>query len=446
MSGEYDQRLQRGAGQDRDVDLEQDGSDYSDREERPPGKRTLTENMRGPAKRKDAAAATQAGAKAEAGAQSSKADDAVTAHDLSGESELTVWAAAEIRGAVEAGMSELHTCFAGCLHGQFDSILAAAEERLIILPGAVEDAIRRYELDPQNRAKEGAEPQAEGAGGGQQRPAAGPGAAPAAPGARPAPAPAPAPEPAAAAASLAASSAGHEVAHSGTVSDGVPAGFPGVFGLATWSYGAFTYPDLKITARASEGIEEDGVPADQFVAEVATTTSADAATSAIATPAGTYPLKSKSTITYNSKPVQVDGEVVVDAAAAGQIRVAEQEHLDDVSYAYEITLKAAEAAVNAAAAYSLPRYAKSKAEAIKIAKDQVKDALDPKLGADPATWRAMLRTCAELSKSGRDRSGWHTFSAAAGNGDIDIAKKFATFRVQPNANVGSTPSSTLIKL
>jgi hypothetical protein len=220
------------------------------------------------------------------------------------------------------------------------------------------------------------------------------------------------------------------------VTDQKPAGFPGLMGLATWKYDAFTYPELKLKS-------DQATDKKSWDVKVIATTSADAATSAIATPAGTYDIAGTVPITIDKKKVAFKKKVMVDAAAAGQIKAAEQEHLDDITQAYTITLKAAEAAVNAQTGSF---HDARKATAQKAAKDAVKDALDPKLTASPATWRRMLRTCANLTKSGRDARKWHTFNMFADAADFDVANKFVVYKVLPNPNVGTVSSATLIKL
>jgi hypothetical protein len=219
------------------------------------------------------------------------------------------------------------------------------------------------------------------------------------------------------------------------VSPGKPRGFPGVLGLATWNYGNFTYPDLKVTTAKQAD--------NTYNATVDATTATDAATSAVATPQGVH-VMGGTTVDPGGSRVRLKNMLGVSAAAAGQITAAEQEHLDDVTQAFTITIKAAADVVNGLGG-QIFNDAK-KADAIKAAKKAVKDGLDPKLGDNPRTWRSMLRTCASLTVSGRDRSRWHTFDSFADASDIDLAAKTITYQVLPNPNVGTTSSATLIVL
>lgn len=320
---------------------------------------------------------------------------------------------AEVRAGLQEEMTalaETHTCHAGCLHGQFDSMMSAQTSSgspFKIMPGAIEEAAERE--------RAGKAPAADAKAGADTPPAG-----------------------LAAANEAQAGTGSDEVGHSGTVTAGKPAQFPTVFGLASWNFGKFTYPDLKIDTAQQ--------PDKSWDATIKTTTSTDAPTSAIATPAGVYPLGGVDQIfnpTVNKK-VPLKKQLGIRAAAAAQIIVAEQEHLDDITQAYTITLKAAEAAVNASASKAFN--AASKKAAQKLATDSVKAALDPKLSADPKKWRTMLQTCANLTKSGRDKSGWHSFDMYADTGDIDFTAKTITYQVVDNPKVGSTPSATLIKL
>ncbi|MBA3394866.1 MAG: hypothetical protein H0T89_19625 [Deltaproteobacteria bacterium] len=320
---------------------------------------------------------------------------------------------AEVRAGLQEEMTalaETHTCHAGCLHGQLDSMMSAQTSNhsaFRIAPGAIEEAAERERAGkaPAADATAGtATPPPQLAGGNEAQSGTG----------------------------------SDEVGHSGTVTAGKPAKFPKVFGLASWNFGKFTYPDLKIDTAQQ--------PDKSWDATIKTTTSTDAPTSAIATPAGVYPLGGNEQVfnpTVNKK-VPLKKQLGIRASAAAQIVVAEQEHLDDITQAYNITLKAAEAAVNAQASKAFN--AASKKAAQKLATDSVKAALDPKLTADPKKWRAMLQTCANLTKSGRDASGWHTFDSFADVGDIDFTAKTITYQVINNPKVGSTPSATLIKL
>jgi hypothetical protein len=231
--------------------------------------------------------------------------------------------------------------------------------------------------------------------------------------------------------------AGDAVGFAGTVTGAKPAGFPGKLGLATWNYGNFGYPKLDITTKQQTDKSWD--------ATIKTTTSTDAPTSAVATPVGVYNIGTEAIKNPDTnKNVQMKKILDVDAAAAGQIKTAEQEHLDDVTQAYTITLKAAEDAVNANAGSAFN--ATKKADATKQAKDAVKGALDPKLTANPTTWSSMLQTAANLTRSNRDAKGWHTFNYTANGNDIDFTAKTVTYRVDPNPNVGVTSSASLIKL
>jgi hypothetical protein len=136
--------------------------------------------------------------------------------------------------------------------------------------------------------------------------------------------------------------------------------------------------------------------------------------------------------------------IVVGTDAAGQIKKAEQEHVDDYTEAFNITIKAATKAVNDAG--SLDFSDKDKAKSIKMAKDAIKTALDPKLTEKPQTWVAMLNKCLKLSKTGRDTSGTHTFTYHTQlPDDADFSSKVVKGKVLPNSKLGAS-SSSLIKL
>jgi len=291
----------------------------------------------------------------------------------------------------------VHKCYSGCVHDQFDRMMTASAEQQAfkIAPGAIEEAARRAGGKPADE-KKGAPLPTDGAK----------------------------------------TDAGDQVGHAGTVTDGKPSGFPGVLGLATWNYGKFTYPKLEL--------ESAKQPDKSYNTTIKPTTSKDAATSAVATPVGTYNIGQQTIQNPDTnKNVNMKKILDVDAAAAGQIKAAEQEHLDDVTQAYTITLKAAEDAVNANAG---PFNAPKKADAEKAAKDAVKGALDPKLGANPRTWSSMLQTAANLTRSNRDAKKWHTFNYTAQANDIDFSAKTVTYHVDNNPNVGSVSSADLIKL
>jgi hypothetical protein len=340
--------------------------------------------------------------------------DAELADEMHAEAELaetTAWLA-QTRVALAQVAAEIHVCHAGCVHGQFDRMLQgyATPGLEHLEPGAMEDAIARWKAK-----KKGVAPPANDPSAATPPDLATPGTP----------------------------DAGDQTANVGTVSPGKPGSFPGLMGVATWNFAASKMPDLKVNTTQD--------PTDKsWTAKIATTTSSDATASAIATPAGTYALAGVDLVdvtddnTGKTTKVAMKKQIVVDAAAAAQIKAAEQEHLDDITRAYTITTKAAEAAVNTQAASSFNDPKKS--DAIAAAKKAVADALDPKLTANPATWIAMLTKTSNLTKSGRDDSKWHTFNYTANGSDIDLDAKMVTYRVQNNPNVGTTTSAALITL
>lgn len=404
-------------GRDRDVELgEQRLEDAPTAAFPQPGKRTLTSRL---ANDRSVARARETVQRQPAETEPAHENDSAELR------EAEAWLE-DVRMAFQEPISaDVHVCYAGCVHGQFEQMMAHTSTGSggDVDDGALEAAYKKWTAEQAlNTAPDphsAPEPSHE-------------------------PAPAPAMEPI--------GEGDSSVAFSGAVSSSKPGGFPNPMGQAKWDYAGFTYPDLKLK---TEKILDhgDGDPSKPGVAawntEVQPTTSADAATSAVATPAGVYAWPAAGTHTLRdekNRKVVLKKQIDVSAAAAAQIKDAEQEHLDDVTQAYTITLKSAETAVNAVATTFFTD--QDKAKSIKMAKDAVKDALDPKLGSDPKQWRAMLRTCAELTKSGRDASKWHSFDlfADVNAGAADFTKKLLTYKVLPNSNVGSTSSATLIKL
>jgi len=232
--------------------------------------------------------------------------------------------------------------------------------------------------------------------------------------------------------------AGHDVAHAGTIDARKPAGFPRDYGKTTWDYGGFGYPELKIEATKQGKMWE---------AKIQGTSSKDNPNvDGIATPEGVYDLPETEQLPGpDGKKHTLKVRYAVSAANAAQIRAAEQEHINDVSRAYEITLKAAETAVNAKASVTFT--APTKAAAIAKAKKAVAEALPKKLGANPKTWKAMLVKCAKMTNQFRDNrpNDTHTFTAEAAANDQDFDKKRITYRVKHNTRLGK-PSAAIIKL
>lgn len=364
----------------------------------------------------EAEAAEARVAEAEAAEAEAAEASAIEADHAAAQAEIndTMARIAEARTALAQAASEIHVCHAGCVHGQFDRMIQGYSTPASphIEPGAMEDAIARWKA----KKKSAVQPR-----GGE--PASDPQSAP------PSGLDSPSPD--------------AQTGEVGTVSPGKPGTFPSLMGLATWNFAGSKMPDLQIDTTQD--------PTDKsWTATIKTTSSSDATASAIATPAGTYALAGVELVnvtdddTGKTTKVAMKKQIVVAAAAAAQIKAAEQEHLDDITQAYTITTKAAETAVNAQAAQTFndPK----KADAIAAAKKAVGDALDAKLTASPAKWVAMLTKTSNLTKSGRDASGWHTFNYTANGSDIDLDAKMVTYRVQNNPNVGTTASATLIVL
>jgi hypothetical protein len=228
-------------------------------------------------------------------------------------------------------------------------------------------------------------------------------------------------------------------AHAGVVVPAKPAGFPGTLGLTTWNYGTWTYPDLKVdVAERAKG------KAKEWVGKIQATTVKDATHSAVAAPTGKHKYDTVS-VPVAGKATNFDVYLDITAAYYGKIRDAEQEHLNDLLHAYNLSIKAAGDAVNSLTAAEY--IGTSNADAETKAKAAVAGKLHASLGSDPANWRTQLRTLATMTISGRDNLGWHTFGldTAAAKLVVDVKAKTITHGLNDGTtSINAAPSATVV--
>jgi hypothetical protein len=260
---------------------------------------------------------------------------------------------------------------------------------------------------------------------------------------------------------------GDIMALAGTVVSGFPDGFAnGILGLCKWNWDAFTYPELNVTVEEEKGdiipgsgwggdipligdwVEEmtSDREASTFKAKISPTVAKDMTCDVKATPEGKHKgrgLKETITLAGATTPTTFDVELEVTGAYHSKIVAAEQEHVDDLVMAYNLSIKAAADAVNSLVSQSFT--GTSKADAEKKAKDAVGAKLNPKLGTDPANWRAVLMQLGNLTITQRDQASTHTFGRVYDESKADLKNKI----LPETLNDGSTrqfPSSDIIKL
>lgn len=230
-------------------------------------------------------------------------------------------------------------------------------------------------------------------------------------------------------------------AEAGTVAPGKPAGFPGILGLTTLTFGAYGYPDLKITVAEQEHYM--GLGASTFDATIAATTSTDAVLPCVAAPAGDHVTGTIDVPAGKDKKGTVTCDIVLRITPAfnAKIVAAEQEHLDDMGVAYNLSLVAAAAAVNGLVGTKFTD--DSDAKARDKAKNAVAAKLDAKLTADPATWRTVMRSLGMLTISGRDSLLKHTFGTT--KPAVDLAnKKVVSELTDGSTDIGTISSATMV--
>jgi hypothetical protein len=207
-------------------------------------------------------------------------------------------------------------------------------------------------------------------------------------------------------------------AYAGSVSAAKPAGFPGTLGLTSWSYGSWTYPSLALTSteRAKPAAPAPPAPvgpapapvppAKEWVTKIGATTVADATHSCVASPAGKHKYTTQS-LKVKGVPTTFNVQLEITPGYHTKISDAEQEHLNDLLLAYNLSIKAAGDAVNSLVAAEYVAATQTDAET--AAKAAVAGKLHASLTASPATWRSQLIALCGMTISGRDGKGWHTF-------------------------------------
>jgi hypothetical protein len=209
-----------------------------------------------------------------------------------------------------------------------------------------------------------------------------------------------------------------------SVSDGFPEaseghpGFPAQLGQ-TDQESDWILPKLEIHPEKGD---------DGYVAKVEPTTSQDGNHTAIAAPAGKhevaeYPLKvpllEKLGREKTARMVKVYAHVEAETLHPKVVQ-GEQEHLDDLAYAYEISLKRAETVINEAAEQEFTGSSKKKAE--KAAENFVLDQL-PDAMQDEDDWSDVCLKLGKLSGD-RDEAGWHHIEYASDKNNEEHTKRW----------------------
>ena len=178
-----------------------------------------------------------------------------------------------------------------------------------------------------------------------------------------------------------------------------------------------------------------------FIAKIKATTSGDATHPCVASPAGNHNIGTVNVPDGSGGNVPFDIIFQINAAFANQIRDAEQEHLDDLLLAYQLSLEAAATAVNALAGTTYT--GATDADARAAGRTAVAGRLHAKLTGNPATWRTVVMSLGQLSGSQRDALGYHSFGADKPVADVPGRK----INIKINAGttqIGShTPASVI---
>lgn len=227
----------------------------------------------------------------------------------------------------------------------------------------------------------------------------------------------------------------------GTIGDGVPSDFPDTLAFVTppWSGGGtYTYPTLDFDV-TSVPPATGTTGATTFSVKVKNTTSADAINPCIVPPVGDHksvgssPTETRSSVVYQRY-------IRLDATWRARVAASEQEHLDDLVRAYDLSLAAAATAVNS---LGTKEYKAATAdEAKQQAKTELAGPLHAKLTADPATWRTVVMSLGQLSGSERDAQGTHSYGVEFDSRDAAAKKAFYKL------NAGTTrsiPATTVVQ-
>jgi hypothetical protein len=248
------------------------------------------------------------------------------------------------------------------------------------------------------------------------------------------------------------------IAYAGGVGPGTPGGFPRVLGLTTWNWTEWTYPDLQFDTeeRHKKGSGTGGsIPLigdwldeatgdKEWVAKIKTTTFADGNHNAIALPVGKHYIQDIP-FTIKGRSENFGVYMDVDGAYNAKITQAEQEHQDDLTLAYNLSLKPAGEATNALAGREFT--GATEVAAKDAAKAELKKGVHARLGADAAQWRSVLRELVNLTKSQRDQAGTHSFSLQPIDPNTGIdAKGKKLYQKLGDGTTRFFPSANIIKL
>ena len=218
--------------------------------------------------------------------------------------------------------------------------------------------------------------------------------------------------------------------NAGTIGVGTPGDFPDTLAFVTppWSGagGTYGYPDLNFEETVQTMAPgEYGPP--QMAVKIRPTTSTDAMNPCIVPGvgdikwAGANPTESR---TVAGTAVTLDKYIRLDQAWHDRIAASEQEHLDDLVLAYQLSLAAAATAVNALAGQEFLGATIDQAKT--RAKEALAGRLHAKLTATAATWRTVVMSLGRLSGSQRDARGTHSYGLTYNSVDATAKKVFYT--------------------
>jgi hypothetical protein len=236
----------------------------------------------------------------------------------------------------------------------------------------------------------------------------------------------------------------------GAVGVGTPGNFPVALGLTTPNYDGFEVPTLQIQvleekkpgAGFGSWLLDDDM---HWVARIMPTHARDATHPAIAMAAGTYDMKSSIELEEKKKKVPYKEILELTSGMASKVAAAEQEHLDDLKLAYELTLKAGADAINAMGGQEFSAPAQTTAEW--AAKDALKAKLHTRLTYMPEIWKSVLIQLISLSKTERDDKQVHTMKPDYTTAKFDFKAKTVTYQVTDGeSKIGSISPASIIKL
>jgi hypothetical protein len=199
----------------------------------------------------------------------------------------------------------------------------------------------------------------------------------------------------------------------------------------------YVYPELRIdTSRAADGSGR---------ATVRPTQARDAVHPSFAFGPGGYRVGPQEVqIGDRARTETFTAALIVDSTISERARAAEQEHLDDMVVAYQLSLERAAAAVNAAAGQ--PFSGPTEADAEAAARTTVASQLPPRLGVTPAAWRDANLALARLSRR-RDEQQTHSFIAPLES--YDLRARVVLFRAMEGPHtrlIGTLRPEQLVRL